>query len=52
MFYNDFDSRIDNLHTEIKDYVMSRDMEKKDLTESIQSGGSSNYTSTFDMKCN
>ena len=47
-FYNDFNTRIDDLHTEIKDYIMSRDLEKKDLTDAIQKG--TNYTSTFDMK--
>ena len=46
VFYNDFVKRIDDLQTQIKDYVMSRDMEKKDLTDSIQSGN----TSAFNMK--
>ena len=48
VFYNDFIKRIDDLQTEIKDYVLSRDLEKKDLTDAVQTG--TNYTSTFDMK--
>ena len=50
IFYNDFNTRIDDLLTEIKDYVMSRDLEKKDLTDAIQSGNK--YTGNFDMKGN
>jgi hypothetical protein len=49
-FYNDFNTRIDDLTTEIKDYLMSRDLEKKDLTSAIQSGANYDHSKNFDMK--
>lgn len=38
VFYSDFFKRIDDLHSNIKDYILSRDIQKKDLIEAIQSG--------------
>lgn len=45
VFYTDFFKRIDELNSAIKDYVMSRDLEKQDLISAIQSG--TNYQSAF-----
>jgi DNA replication initiation complex subunit (GINS family) len=49
VFYSDFNSRIDFLQNEIKDYIMSRDLEKQDLITAVQSG--SNYTSNINLNC-
>jgi hypothetical protein len=49
VFYNEFNTRIDYLQNEIKDYIMSRDIEKKDLLNAIQSG--STFTSNIDFNC-
>ena len=45
VFYNDFFKRIEDLNSGIKDYVLSRDLEKQDLMNAIQSG--TNYQSAF-----
>lgn len=45
VFYSDFDTRINDLQGEIKDYVLSRDLEKKDMIDAINSGR--NYNSTM-----
>jgi hypothetical protein len=50
VFYNDFMKRIEELNNEIKDYVLSRDLEKKDLLNAIQSG--THYQSSFDNTSN
>lgn len=49
VFYSDFLKRIDDLHTGIKDYILSRDLEKNDLINAIQSG--TNYQNAFNGNC-
>jgi len=45
VFYTDFFKRIEDLNSGIKDYILSRDLEKQDLISAIQSG--TNYQSAF-----
>lgn len=45
VFYTDFFKRIEDLNSGIKDYILSRDLEKQDLLNAIQSG--TNYQSAF-----
>lgn len=49
VFYNDFNTRIDFLQNEIKDYIMSRDLEKQDLIKAVQAG--STFTSNMNFSC-
>lgn len=38
IFYSEFFKKIDELNSSIKDYILSRDLEKQDLINAIQNG--------------